>query len=96
MRPALPRRPLGGKWAAVTGLDGLEAIHQAVADLSRVVVHLFEQLFDIVQLDRLLVLCLMPSEHVDLAAGDLVVLERALLSMERSHATDEGLGDLKR
>ena len=45
------------------------------------------------QLDRPLVRRLKLSEDVDLAARDLVALERTLLSMEGAYVADEGLRD---
>jgi len=49
-----------------------------------------------VQLDRPLALPLELSQDVDLAARDLVALDRALLSMEGVHLADERFRDLRR
>jgi hypothetical protein len=48
------------------------------------------------QFERPVVLSPILTQDVNLAASDLVSLDGVLLSMERAHVADEGLGDFGR
>jgi hypothetical protein len=53
-------------------------------------------LSDLVQLERPIVLALILTQDMNLPARDLVALDRAFLGMEGAHVAHEGLGDVGR
>jgi hypothetical protein len=64
--------------------------------LRKIIPHLLEHLLHLMQFDRPLALFLILTQDMNLAAGDLVSLERALLGMEGPHIADKGTRDGER
>ena len=62
--------------------------------LRAMILHLLEHLLHLMQLDRPFVFALKLTQNMNLAAGDLVSLERAFLCLKGVYIGDEGLGNL--